>query len=58
MCFLRLKFLFVFRAGEFHQVGLDESVDLTVHHTVYIGGLEVSTVVLHTTVVEHVTTDL
>ena len=57
--FLRLNFfLFVFRTGEFHQVSLDESVNLTVHHTVYIGGLEVGTMILHTAVIEHVATDL
>ena len=40
--------------GKFHQISLDETVNLTVHHTVHIRCLPVGTVVFHTTVVKNV----
>ena len=47
-----------FFCPEFHQVSLDEIIYLAIHHTIDIGGLVVGTMVFHTTVVEHVATDL
>ena len=44
--------------GELHQVGLDESVDFSVHHTIYIRGLIARAVVFHTAVVKDITSDL
>lgn len=47
-------FLFLLVA-KFHEIGLDEIVDATIHHPLYVGGLVVGAVVFDPTVVEHIT---
>ena len=52
------KGLNVISACKFHQVGLDETIYLTVHYPPFTSGsLEIGTVVFHAAVVEHVTAD-
>lgn len=41
-------------AGEFHQISLDERVEIAVHHASYVGGLVACAVVLDAAVVKHV----
>ena len=45
-------------SGKLHQVGLDESVNLAIHHTTHIARLPVGAVVFHTTVIEDIRADL
>ena len=44
----------LFVGGEFHQVGLYEVVDVTIHDSTHVAGLVVSAVVLDAAVVEDV----
>ena len=41
-----------------HQVGLDELIDLAIHHSPDVGGLVAGTMILHSAVIEDVATDL
>ncbi len=44
--------------GVVHEVGLDETVQLAVHHAAHVAGLIARAVVLHAAVVEHVGANL
>ena len=37
--------------GEFHQVSLDESIYLAIHHPIHVSGLVVGAVVFHPSVI-------
>ena len=55
------KYLYYFHSrlgAELHEVGLDEGVDLAVHHRVDVRRLATRAVILHTAVVEDVGADL
>ena len=51
------RFLLLFTA-KFHQISLQEGIDVAVHDALYVGGLIIGAVVFHTAVVEDVATDL
>ena len=44
----------LFRARELHEVGFDEAVEIAVHNSVYVGGLESGAVVFDAAVVENI----
>ena len=44
-----------FAVREFHQIGFDEPVYFSVHHSVYVGCLIVGAMVFHAAVIEYVT---
>ena len=44
--------LFTIICRELHQVCLDESIDLAIHHAIHIRGLIVGAVVFHAAVIE------
>ena len=52
------SFVLLLLASKFHQVRLEEFVDIAVHNALNVGGLVVGSVVFHAAVVEDVGTDL
>lgn len=55
VAFMSVKLCALFLvAGEFHQISLDERVEIAVHHASYVGGLVAGAVVLDAAVVKHV----
>ncbi len=55
VAFMSVKLCALFLvAGEFHQISLDERVEIAVHHASYVGGLVACAVVLDAAVVKHV----
>ena len=53
-----MKELFLVLSCEFHQVGLDELIDISVHDGSDIRGLVARAVVFHAAVIEDVAADL
>ena len=44
--------------GKFHQIGLDEIVQVAVHYTIYIRGLMIGAVVFYSPVIEYIASNL
>ena len=44
--------------GKLHKIGFDETVNFAIHHSTYVGCLEIGAVVFHTAVVEDIRANL